>query len=244
VATIDHVTVRASDVERSLRMFTQSFDLLAFDGERYDGDGFHAWADFSIAAARDERPPTNGLHVGFIATSRAQVDGWWRALTAAGYEDDGAPGPRPQYSPSYYGAFIRDADGNSVEAVHHDTVDRASGMIDHLWIRVADVAATRRFYAAVAEATGAGFLDPGDRVHVKTGHGSFTLLNGPPTVNAHLAFGVDDEQLVRAFHAAALAAGGRDNGAPGERPAYHPGYFGAYALDPDGNNIEAVWHGR
>jgi len=244
VASIDHVTIRVGDFEGALRMFTRSFELLAFDGRRHAGEAFHEWDDFSIAAAGADHPPTTGLHVAFAATSRAQVDDWWHELTAAGYADDGAPGPRPHYSPSYYGAFLRDADGNSVEAVHHDSVDRAAGMIDHLWIRVADVAATRRFYTAVAEAVGVRVRDRGDRLHVETDRGSFTLLHGPPTANAHLAFGVGDERTVRAFHAAALAAGGRDNSLPGERPVYHSGYFGAYALDPDDNNVEAVWHGR
>jgi catechol 2,3-dioxygenase-like lactoylglutathione lyase family enzyme len=58
----------------------------------------------------------------------------------------------------------------------------------------------------------------------------------------HVAFAVETRELVDAFHAAGLAAGGRDNGAPGLRPQYHPGYYGAYVLDPDGNNIEAVCH--
>jgi catechol 2,3-dioxygenase-like lactoylglutathione lyase family enzyme len=66
--------------------------------------------------------------------------------------------------------------------------------------------------------------------------------DGPPTQHVHLAFQADDRATVERFHGAALAAGGRDNGGPGERH-YHPGYFAAYALDPDGNNIEVVNHG-
>ena len=77
-----------------------------------------------------------------------------------------------------------------------------------------------------------------------TESGTFTLLEGPLTHNLHLALGVADETTVAAFHRAAIAGGGRDNGAPGERPEYHAGYFGAYALDPDGNNVEAVCHNR
>ena len=60
--------------------------------------------------------------------------------------------------------------------------------------------------------------------------------------HVHLAFQARDEEMVRAFYEAALAAGGTDNGAPGERP-YHPGYYAAFVLDPDGNNVEAVYHG-
>src|SRR5690606_11327926 len=66
---------------------------------------------------------------------------------------------------------------------------------------------------------------------------------GEPTGRHHLAFQARDRAMVEAFHRAALAAGGTDNGAPGERP-YHPGYYAAFALDPDGNNIEAVYHGE
>jgi catechol 2,3-dioxygenase-like lactoylglutathione lyase family enzyme len=66
--------------------------------------------------------------------------------------------------------------------------------------------------------------------------------DGAPTTGLHLAFQAADEEAVRRFHQAALAAGGTDNGGPGERH-YHPGYYGAYVLDPDGNNVEAVFHG-
>jgi len=244
VATIDHVTVRVGHLDAALELFTESFLLLGYTGRRHDGEGFHEWNDFSIAAADETHPPTTGLHVGFAASSRDQVDGWWQALTFAGHFDDGPPGPRPEYGPTYYGAFIRDSDGNSLEAVNHERTDPETGVIDHLWIRVSDVEASKRFYAAVAEATGAGVRDRVDRLQVRTDSGMFTVLEGPPTRNAHLAIGVGDEETVQAFHRAGLAAGGRDNGAPGERPEYHAGYYGAYLLDPDGNNVEAVWHKR
>lgn len=120
MATIDHVTVRVSRLDAARELFTESFELLAFAGRRFDGDGFHEWSDFSIAAADDARPATTGLHVGFAAISRWQVDSWWQALTYAGHFDDGSPGPRPEYGPTYYGAFIRDSDGNNVEAVWHN----------------------------------------------------------------------------------------------------------------------------
>ena len=74
----------------------------------------------------------------------------------------------------------------------------------------------------------------------------FSLIDDerPPTANVHIAFGTDEEAVVRDFHAAATAAGFTDNGAPGERPDYHPGYYGAFVLDPGGNNIEVVDHNR
>ena len=243
-ATVDHVTVRSSDLAASLALFTRVFELLVFDGKRYDGREFHEWDDFSIAAASDERPATRNLHVGFAAASRTQVNDWWRGLTAAGYADDGAPGSRPQYSPSYYGAFIRDHDWNSLEAVAHETSGEWPGVLDHLWVRVAHLEPSRRFYDALAGNLGLRVNTRPDRLQVVADNATFSLVEGPPTENLHLAFGVESDAGVDAFHTAGLAGGGIDNGAPGERPQYHDGYYAAYVLDPDGNNIEAVCHNR
>jgi predicted lactoylglutathione lyase len=182
--------------------------------------------------------------VAFVAPSRAHVDRFWQAGRDAGYQDDGEPGPRPRYREDYYGAFLLDPDGNSAEAVHHGAL-RAGGVIDHLWIRVADVGAARRFYAVVAPY--AAFRlghDTAERARFSGESGSFSLVRGRPTEHVHLAFGVGADETVDDFHRAALEAGYRDNGAPGERAVYHPGYYGAFVLDPDGNNVELVNHNR
>ena len=167
-------------------------------------------------------------------------------MTAAGHPDDGEPGPRPQYSPSYYGAFVRDPDGNSLEAVHHDEPREGENRIDHLWIRVRDLAESRLFYETVAPTVGLRVRDGDERrFHVTSGKRSFGLVQDEPvTENVHLAFPAADQATVESFHRAAVEAGFRDNGGPGERPEYHAGYFGAFVLDPDGNNIEAVFHDR
>jgi catechol 2,3-dioxygenase-like lactoylglutathione lyase family enzyme len=116
----------------------------------------------------------------------------------------------------------------------------AGRLFDHVHLRVADVEASKRFYKAVLEAVGRELTWEGeDRFAADE---LFVSADGPPTGNLHLAFQASDEETVRRFHDAALAAGGRDNGAPGER-RYHPGYYAAFALDPDGNNVEAVYHG-
>jgi catechol 2,3-dioxygenase-like lactoylglutathione lyase family enzyme len=111
--------------------------------------------------------------------------------------------------------------------------------IDHAHLRVRELAASLRFYEAALGALGL-------EVQAAPDHFSCDELwvsaDGPPTSGLHLAFQAADEDAVRRFHEAALAAGGRDNGSPGER-SYHPGYFAAYVLDPDGNNVEAVYHG-
>src|SRR4029078_13599952 len=94
---IDHVTIRVSDLETSLRFYDRAFALLGFAGERHDSELGHEWEDFSIAPADAEQLPTHGLHAGFAARSREQVDEWWAAMRDEGAPDDGAPGPRPEY---------------------------------------------------------------------------------------------------------------------------------------------------
>ncbi len=111
------------------------------------------WDDFCIGGLDADHPNVSrGLHVAFCAADRAQVDAFWQAGVDAGYRDDGAPGPRAQYSPSYYGAFLLDPDGHSVEAVHNPQPDGAErdGNIHHLRLRVRDPQATRDFYLAIA----------------------------------------------------------------------------------------------
>jgi catechol 2,3-dioxygenase-like lactoylglutathione lyase family enzyme len=240
----DHVTIRVSSREVSERFYETVLPTIGVR-QTYADEHFAEWDDFSLAAATDENPITTRLHIGLAAPSRGHVDAFWQAGVAAGYRDDGPPGPRPRYTESYYGAFLLDPDGNSIEAVHDDGV-RERG-IDHLWIRVSDVEASKRFYEAVAAHAGfqpnhdlperAGFTG-GDR------SGSFSLVHGVATENVHLAFPAADNESVDAFHRALTGAGYRDNGRPGERPIYHPGYYGAFVLDPDGNNVELVNHNR
>ncbi len=124
-------------------------------------------------------------------------------------------------------------------AVYH-----SGRLIDHVHLRVADLDRSRVFYRAVLAAIGLGNA-------IREGEGYFSAdelwidaADSPdgPFSRVHLAFKATDRVAVHAFHRAALAAGGRDNGAPGERH-YHAGYYAAFAFDPDGNNVEAVFHG-
>ena len=114
-------------------------------------------------------------------------------------------------------------------------------LFDHVHLRVADLEASKRFVRAVLEAIGRGITweDAGAFASDEL----FVSDDAEPTARIHLAFQAGDRETVHRFHAAALGAGGRDNGGPGERTQYHPGYYAAYALDPDGNNIETVFHG-
>ena len=239
----DHVTIRVSARSASERFYDVVLGAIGIDRTSTTELG-PEWDNFSLSAASDERPVTRGLHIGFGAKSRGDVDAFWQAGVDAGFESDGEPGPRPIYSDDYYGGFLFDPDGNSVEAVHFE--DSMTGAIDHLWIRVADVEASKRFYEMIAPHARFGLgTDTPERVGFNGEPGSFSVLTGEGlTVNLHMAFPADENQVVDDFHQAALEAGYRDNGAPGERPEYHAGYYGAFVLDPDGNNIELVNHNR
>jgi catechol 2,3-dioxygenase-like lactoylglutathione lyase family enzyme len=125
-------------------------------------------------------------------------------------------------------------------------------MIDHIGVTVSDFAKSRDFYAKALAPIGYQLI--AEIPASVTGRADTAGFGAPPipdfwigqgTPNnppVHIAFQVGKRELVDAFHKAALAAGGRDNGGPGLRPIYHPDYYGAFVLDPDGHNIEAVCH--
>jgi catechol 2,3-dioxygenase-like lactoylglutathione lyase family enzyme len=246
VGVFDHVTIRVTDRAASERFYETVLTPVGID-VTYSTGAFAEWRDFSLTQADAAHPVTRGLHIGFVSSTREQVDAFWRAGIDAGYENAGDPGPRPQYVEDYYGAFLRDPDGNSVEAVHY-TGTRRQGNVDHVWLRVADLPAAIAFYTTIAPAAGFDLrpANPERQTFYDIAHGgSFTVTadGAPVSENVHLAFS-GDEAAVRRFFADATAAGHRANGIPGERPQYHPGYYAAYVLDPDGNNIEVVDHHR
>ena len=127
-------------------------------------------------------------------------------------------------------------------------------MIDHSGLKISDPVASRRFYEKALAPLGYRVLMevPGEFTggRVILGFGvppkpDFWVAEGKPEdPRVHVAFRADSRAVVDAFYAAALAAGGRDNGPPGPRPHYHASYYGAFVLDPDGNNIEVVNHNR
>lgn len=120
-------------------------------------------------------------------------------------------------------------------------------LIDHIQLVVKDLAAARKFYVAVLDALQiplGGEMDDffwADELCVSSADSPAAI--GKLTGRNHIAFQAQNRAMVDAFYKAALANGGQDHGAPGERP-YHPGYYAAFVLDPDGNNIEAVYHGE
>ena len=120
-------------------------------------------------------------------------------------------------------------------------------LVDHIQLVVADIDANRRFYDAIFAALG---VPLGGEIGRSFWYDELFISSpdseeaaGKLTGRVHLAFQARDQAMVGAFHQAGLAAGGKDNGAPGIREQYHPGYYGAFLIDPAGNNIEAVYHG-
>ena len=239
---IDHVGIRLPDLEVARGFYARTLELL--DGpEPFESGGFVEWNDFAIGEETAERPTTRRLHIGFRADSRRQVDDWWHAMIELGHQDDGPPGPRPAYGPDYYGAFILDPAGNSVEAVNNGP-RRQPGVIDHLWLRSLDLDAASRFYETVCPTVSHTVERYEGRTQIRGSGATFSIVQGQPTENLHLAFEASNKETVDAFHRAGIQAGYASNGAPGERPEYHPGYYGAFLTDPDHHNIEAVFHDR
>lgn len=238
---LDRVTVRVADLAASERFYRT---VLGGIGIEPSGSvpGTVEWNDFALATADSEHPPTRHLHVGFVAQSRGEVDAFWRAGVEAGYEDDGAPGERPEYTPTYFGAFLRDPDGNSAEAVHHADV-RRGGYVDHLWIRVRDLEEASAFYATLAPHLG---LRPGRRWEegrqFRGSWATFSLVadGTPATENLRLAFPAPDWQTVEAFRQAAVAAGYREDDAPSAGGAH----CSAWVLDPNGTRVASVFRDR
>jgi len=119
-------------------------------------------------------------------------------------------------------------------------------LIDHIGLVVRDLAASKAFYSAIFGVLEIPMGADGNDIwadELFIGSRDSDEVQGELTGRIHIAFQAQDRAMVDAFYQAALTHGGRDNGAPGER-AYHPGYYAAFVLDPDGNNIEAVFHGE
>jgi catechol 2,3-dioxygenase-like lactoylglutathione lyase family enzyme len=236
----DHITLRVTDLAEATRAFAAVFDELEIE-QTTSTPSFSVWGNFALTQTDEEHPIARRVHVAFIAPSPAHVDRFGRAGTAVGFADDGPAGPRPNYANDYYAAFLKDRAGNGFEAVHRDS-QRPQGVVDHVAIRVRDVDASTAFYSTIGAAAGLTIRrQTADRTAFSVGasDGTFSLIAGEPTQNIHVAFSGEDDD-VRRFHADATAAGYRSNGEPGERPRYHNGYYAAFVLDPDGNNIEVV----
>ena len=183
----DHIGIAVSDLAASEQFYRTVLSMLGVEPSHADAE-LVEWEDWAIGPPDPEHPVTRGLHVGFRAPSRAAVDAFWEAGGDAGYRDDGAPGPRTEYAPDYYGGFLLDPDGNSAEAVHWERARAVpDGRIDHLWIRVADLAASKRFYTTIAPHAGIrlGDDEPG-RVQFTGDDYSFSLIDDGRPLTEHV----------------------------------------------------------
>jgi len=119
-------------------------------------------------------------------------------------------------------------------------------MLDHVTIGVRDLEKSKIFYDAILRPLGIERLYAEGEIFAGYGIGSKAFFwigqRAGPQTSTHVAFAAENREIVARFHRAALTAGGIDNGRPGLRPHYHPNYYGAFVLDPDGHNIEAVCH--
>jgi catechol 2,3-dioxygenase-like lactoylglutathione lyase family enzyme len=240
----DHVTLRVPDLAVVSSAFAAVLDELEIE-QTSSTPSFSAWGNFALTQTDEDHPIARRVHVAFIAPTPAHVDRSGRAGIDAGFADDGPAGPRPHYADDYYAAFLKDGAGNSFEAVYRDG-ERPRGNIDHVAIRVNDVQSSIAFYSTIGAAVGLTIRhETADRAVFSVGasDGALSVIAGEATRDIHVAFSGEDDD-VRRFHADATMAGYRSNGEPGERPRYHEGYYSAFVLDPDGNNIEVVNHHR
>ena len=259
---LSHVTFGTQDVRRAKAFYEATLAPLGFSLQT-DGRGYFA---LSTAADRypwvyvmkpfDRRPASwgNGAHLALLAEDDAAVERFHETALANGGSDEGAPGLREQYSADYYAAYVRDPDGNKLQAVHYrngrSEAANSSGL-SHFTVGSNDLVRSRDFYAAVLRPLGLVPTEEDDEDAVAYGVEGAELpvfyahlpFDGLPATwgnGTHAAFLAPNRAAVISFHAAALNAGGSDEGGPGPRPHYSPTYYAAYVRDPDGNKLQAV----
>jgi catechol 2,3-dioxygenase-like lactoylglutathione lyase family enzyme len=239
----DHITLRVGDQPAATDAFTKVLDELDVE-QTMSTAHVSAWGNFALVQAEDDHPIARRVHIAFIAPTPAHVERFAQAGSDAGFADD-SPAGFISYEHNHYATSLKDGAGNRFEAVYCDG-QRPKGNIDHVAIRVGDLVASTAFYSTVGAAASLAIRwQSADRTMFRVGasDGSLLVIAGEPTQNLHVAFSGDDDD-VRRFHTEATAAGYRSNGEPGERPRYRVGYYAAFVLDPDGNNIEVVNHHR
>ncbi len=262
-----HLTLGASDLDRAVRFYDATLGTLgqSLHWKLSDiGPVMYAGpdADFPhtfVGPAFDGRPPSpaNGFHIAYAAPETTAVDAFHAAALAHGGTDDGAPGLRPHYAEDYYAAYVRDPDGNKIQAVTYlngRTKGPGGDVISHVTVGYGDLEREAAFYSACLGALGLLRLAAEEEAaDVEAAFGTAstrtpvffvqpTFDGAPPSGGngPHTAFHAQSREAVHAFHAAALEHGGRCDGPPGPRPQYSERYYAAYVRDAVGNKIQAV----
>ncbi|MEM9605216.1 MAG: VOC family protein [Pseudomonadota bacterium] len=198
----------------------------------------------------------NGFHIAWVAADKSAVDLFHATALAKGGSDEGAPGHRPRYSEDYYAAYVRDPDGNKLQAVFYER-GRAAGpggsILSHVTLPFDDLQAGLAFYEPVFATLGIsrapGNETPGEDYAFSRGGAELPVayvqrpFDGEPAARGngqHVSFFAETSAQVDRFFDTALALGAEDDGPPGNRPAYTQPYYAAYVRDPAGTKIQAV----
>ena len=260
-----HFTLGANDLKRSRRFYDAVMSSLGQtliqaapeEGYLMYGPPDQGYPHLFICSPFDGLPATwsNGFHIAFNAADTAMVDRFHATALAEGGYDEGAPGLRPHYAADYYGAYVRDPDGNKLQTVCYSEGRRAGNTGDslsHITIGLANLEREHAFCTAVLAPLGVVELpEEGDAESAGFGLAGFDLpmlylqpaFDGRPVTwgnGCHTALAAPSRMAVDRFHAAGLERGGVCEGAPGLRPHYSANYYAAYLRDPVGNKLQAV----
>jgi predicted lactoylglutathione lyase len=249
---IGYMTLGTNDLPRSARFYDTI--LTALGRQRMMGseaDGFIAWgeagggAGLGLTKPFDGNPATvgNGVMAALACESRAQVDQIYKLALSLGAKNEGAAGPR-QGPPRFYAGYFRDLDGNKLNVFTMGPDAKRTHVVGYAAMGTNDIDRARAFYSAIAEVLGAGLVweIPDSIVWSKPNGAAFDITKpfdgNPATVGngAMVALECADPAQVDAVHKTALALGGSDEGAPGQR---WPGFYAGYFRDPDGNKLNA-----
>jgi len=263
-----YFTLGSNDLARSEKFYAAVMPHLGqtlLEASLDEGMMIFGYADWrhpflSICQPFDGLPATwsNGFHIAFMAADEESVEQFHKSALAHGGYDEGAPGIRSIYAVDYFAAFVRDPDGNKLQVVAYldgRKTGPSGDVISHITIGHSGFERARKFYAEVLAPL--GLVDIPEEGHATTSGFGLKGLATPIVYvqlpfdgraasfgnGTHVAFSAPSAEAVDRFHAAALAHGGRSEGAPGPRPHYSTNYYAAYVSDQVGNKLQAVFRG-
>jgi len=261
-----HITVGSSNMERSMAFYDAVMPAIGhgrlplrndnFVGYGLGGERVLPWLSFCKPYDGKSATCGNGFHIAWVAPNEASVNAFHAAAMANGGTDEGAPGDRPLYRSDYYAAYVRDPDGNKLQAVHYQDgrVMGAGGkVLSHVTLPFVDIKLGLAFYEPVFATIGVTRREleesPGEDYAFSKGSVQLPVayvqrpFDGKlpaPGNGQHTAFMAESRAQVDAFYETAMRLGGTDEGKPGLRPEYTADYYGAYVRDPSGTKIQAV----